>query len=179
MIFVFVINDEFLQELAIRCEAGEVTWNYLRKMRQITKRLYEFYLTGTLRMDAALHGTKYMLSSHNERLGMAAQYDKYKPIHQRLDKLKPGRQDKYRQEHRAELALFDTAAQFLKTLKESGEVITPKAWKAEAAKLTAKKDVDYTKMRAMREDIKAVENLRKAADRLVCESQNQQKEHDR
>ncbi len=37
-------------------------------MRQITKRLNEFYLTGTLRMDAAMHGTKYMLSSHNERL---------------------------------------------------------------------------------------------------------------
>lgn len=62
------VTDEFLQGIARRCEAGEVTWNYLRKMRQITRRLNEFYLTGTLRIDATLHGTKYTLSSHNERL---------------------------------------------------------------------------------------------------------------
>jgi len=63
------VTDEFLQEIARRCEAGVVTWNYLRKMRQITRRLNEFYLTGTLRIDTTLCGTKYMLSSHNnERL---------------------------------------------------------------------------------------------------------------
>ncbi len=34
-------------------------------------------------------------------------------------------------------------------------------------------------MRAMREDIKAVENLRKAAEHLAHEGQHQQKGHDR
>ena len=62
------VADEFLQEITRRCEAGKVSENYFRKMRQITKRLNEFYLTGTLRMDVTLHGTKYVLSSRNERL---------------------------------------------------------------------------------------------------------------
>lgn len=115
----------------------------------------------------------------NERLEMAAQYDKYKPIRKKLDSLKPRKQEQYQQEHRAELAAFDTAAQFLKDLKASGEAITPKAWRAEAAKLTAQKDVDYIKMRAMRDEIKAAESLRKAAERLAREGQHQQKEHDR
>ena len=115
----------------------------------------------------------------NERLEMAAQYDKYKPIRQKLDKVKPSKREKYQQEHRADLASFDTAAQFLKDLKLSGEAITLKAWRGEAAKLTAQKDMDYQKMRAMREEIKAVENLRKAADRLVREGHHQQKEHER
>ena len=115
----------------------------------------------------------------NERLEMWAQYEKYKPIRQKLDKVKPGKREKYQQEHSAELASFDVAASFLKSLKESGEAITPKAWKAEAAKLTAQKDMDYTKMRAMRDEIKAVENLRKAADRLARAEQHQQKGQER
>ena len=110
---------------------------------------------------------------------MWVQYEKYKPIRQKLDKVKPGKREKYQQEHRAELATFDTAADFLKGLKESGEKITPKAWRAEAARLTAQKDFDYQKMRDMREDIKAVENLRKTADRLAREGQCQHHEHDR
>ena len=115
----------------------------------------------------------------DERLEMWAQYEKYKPIRQKLDKVKPSKREKYQQEHRSELASFDAAADFLKRLKESGEAITPKAWRAEAAKLTAQKDFDYQKMRDMREDIKAVENLRKTADRLAREGQHQQRETER
>ena len=115
----------------------------------------------------------------DKRLEMWAQYEQYKPVRQRLDKVKPGKREKYQQEHRAELASFDAAVSFLKSLKESSEMITPKAWKAEATKLTAQKDADYQKMRAMRDEIKAVENLRKAADRLACEEQHQQKEQER
>jgi hypothetical protein len=67
----------------------------------------------------------------------------------------------------------------LKNLKASGEAITPKAWRAEAAKLTMQKDADYQKMRAMRDEIKAVESLRKAAERLAREGQHQQRETER
>ena len=120
-------------------------------------------------------GAERRLGVLDEWLEMWAQYEKYKPIRQKLDKVKPGKREKYQQEHMAELAAFDTAADFLKGLKESGEKITPKAWRAEAAKLTAQKDFDYQKMRDMRDEIKAVENLRKAADRLAHEGQHQQK----
>ena len=115
----------------------------------------------------------------DERLEMWAQYEEYKPIRQKLDKVKPGKREKYQQGHRSELAAFDAAADFLKRLKESGETITPKAWRAEVTKLTMQKDADYQKMRAMRDEIKAVENLRKAADRLAREGQHQQKENER
>ena len=115
----------------------------------------------------------------DERLEMWSQYQQYKAIRQKLDKLKPRKREQYQQEHRTELASFDAAAQFLKDLKASGEAITPKAWKAEAAKLTAQKDMDYLKMRSMREEIKAVESLRKTADRLAREGQYRQEEYDR
>ncbi len=115
----------------------------------------------------------------DERLEMWEQYQKYKPIRQGLDKVKPGKREKYQQEHKAELAAFDAAASFLKSLKESSEAITPKAWRAEATKLTMQKDADYQKMRDMRDEIKAVESLRKAAERLAREGQHQQQENER
>ena len=72
--------------------------------------------------------------------------------------------------------MFDAAVRYLDKLKASGEAITPKAWRAEADRLTAEKDADYLKMRAMREDIKAVETLRKTAERMARESQTTQRE---
>ena len=120
------------------------------------------------------------LSVLNERLEMWTQYQKYKPVCQKLDKIAPAKREQFEQRHSADLALFDAAVRYLDTLKASGEAITPKAWRAEAQKLTAEKDADYLTMRAMREDIKAVETLKKTADRLAREGQTQRRdEHDR
>ena len=116
------------------------------------------------------------ISVLTERLEMWAQYQKYKPVRQKLDKVAPAKREQFEQRHSADLALFDAAVHYLDTLKSSGESITPKAWRAEAAKLTAEKDADYLKMRAMREDIKAVETLKKTAERLAREGQTQRRE---
>ena len=116
------------------------------------------------------------ISILTERLEMWAQYQKYKPIRQKLDKVAPGKREQFEQRHSADLALFDAAVRYLDTLKTSGESITPKAWRAEAAKLTAEKEADYLQMRAMREDIKVVETLKKTTERLAREGQTQCRE---
>ena len=41
--------------------------------------------------------------------------------------------------------------------------------------MTAEKEADYLTMRAMREDIKVVETLKKTADRLAKEGQTQRR----
>ena len=116
------------------------------------------------------------LSVLDERLEMWAQYQKYKSVRQKLDKVAPAKREQFAQRHSADLALFDAAVRYLDTLKASGESITPKAWRAETAKLIAEKDADYLKMRDMREDIKAVETLKKTAERLAREGQPQRRE---
>ena len=116
------------------------------------------------------------ISVLTERLEMWAQYQKYKPVRQKLDKVAPAKREQFEQRHSADLALFDAAARYLDTLKVSGEAITPKAWRAEAQRLTAEKEADYLTMRAMREDIKAVETLKKTAERLAREGQTQRRE---
>ncbi len=76
-----------------------------------------------------------------------------------------------------ELILYDVAARYLKELKDSGEAITPKAWQLEIDQLAAGKQTDTLAMKAMREDLKAVERLRKTAEQLS--RQELDKPHDR
>ena len=62
------VTEAFVQETRQRCESGSVSKNYLKQIRQIAGRLNEFFLTGTLRMDTTVHGTRYELNSHYEHL---------------------------------------------------------------------------------------------------------------
>ena len=112
-----------------------------------------------------------------ERGEMWAQYNKYKPIRKQLAKVKPEKRELFEQRHSRELILYDAAARYLKELKDSGEEITPRAWQREIDLLTARKQVDTIDMKAMREELKAVERLRKAADQPA--RQGQDKSHDR
>ena len=100
-----------------------------------------------------------------------------KPIRKQLATAKPEKRELFEQRHSRELILYDAAARYLKELKDSGEEITPKAWQREIDQLTAGKQVDTIDMKAMREELKAVERLRKAADQLA--RQEQDKSHDR
>ena len=83
----------------------------------------------------------------------------------------------YTQSISRELILYDAAARYLKELKDSGEAITPKAWQLEIDQLAAGKQTDTLAMKALREDLKAVERLRKTAEQLS--RQERDKSHDR
>lgn len=109
----------------------------------------------------------------DEHLKMWEQYEKHKGIRRQLDKVKPGKRDLFEQRHSAELALYEAAARYLKNLKAAGESITPKKWQTETDKLAAQINLQYQQMKAMREEIKAVENLRKAAEKLAKEQPDQ------
>ena len=108
---------------------------------------------------------------------MWEQYNQYKSIHKQLAKVKPEKREQFEQRHSRELILYDAATRYLKELKDSGEAITPKAWQREIDQLTAGKQTDTLAMKSMREDLKAVERLRKTAEQLS--RQERDKSHDR
>ena len=101
----------------------------------------------------------------------------HKSIHKQLAKVKPEKREQFEQRHSRELILYDAADRYLKELKDSGEAITPKAWQREIDQLTAGKQTDTLAMKSMREDLKAVERLRKTAEQLS--RQERDKPHDR
>ena len=118
-------------------------------------------------------GAERRISALTEQLEMWSQYQQTKPVRQGLENVKPAKREQYQQKHKSELALFDTAVRFLDDLKSSNEEIKPKSWQAEVDCLTIQKDLDYQKMRAMRDDLKTVESLRRASEQFAREGQNQ------
>ena len=112
-----------------------------------------------------------------ERGEMWEQYNQYKSIHKQLAKVKPEKREQFEQRHSRELILYDAAARYLKELKDGSEGITPKAWQREIDQLAAGKQADTLAMKSMREDLKAVERLRKTAEQLS--RQERDKPHDR
>ena len=116
------------------------------------------------------------IAKFNERLSMWEQFSENKAIHKRLSNIKPNMRDTFSEKHRAELILFDAAAKYFGDLKASGETITLQKWRAEVGRLTAYKDEQYQRMKAMREDIKAVEKIRKTADALTKTENSKKKE---
>ena len=164
------------KEQSTQPQGRESIMDFLFQARQDTAPTSRYGKVKVLQADAKLLSKERRISALTERLEMRAQYQKYKPVRQKLDKVAPGKREQFEQRHSADLALFDAAVRYLDTLKASGEKITPKAWRAEAVRLTAEKEADYLKMRNMREDIKAVETLKKTAERLAREGQPQRRE---
>ena len=117
------------------------------------------------------------IATLTERGEMWEQYNQYKSIHKQLAKVKPEKREQFEQRHSRELILYDAAARYLKELKDSGEGITPKAWQREIDQLAAGKQTDTLAMKSMREELKAVERLRKTAEQLS--RQERDKSHDR
>ena len=116
-----------------------------------------------------------------ERISMYEQYEKYRCVHRQYAKVKPSKREDFEQAHYAELALYNAAARFLDDLKAEGEQITPKKWRSEASTLSTKKDLQYTQMKQMREELKAMEKLKKAAEKIAREEPAQtrkKEEHD-
>jgi len=120
--------------------------------------------------------TERRLKVLNKHLDMWAHYEQYKPIRIQCDRLAGRKQERYVQEHHAELALFDTAYQYLSDLKEKGESLTPKNWRTEAKALSDQKDKLYHNMKSMRDEIKSLETLRKTVDRMMRDEQKKGKE---
>lgn len=134
-----------------------------------------YALRGDIRNDERQIAT---LTAH---LDNWTKYEKYKGVHRQLANVKPHKRDDFIQAHHAELTLYDSAVRYLDELKKSGKAIAPKKWRSEVTALTAHKGNLYGQMKSMREDLKTVEQLCKAADHLaeIEKPQKKEQKHER
>ena len=120
--------------------------------------------------------TERRLDVLDKHLKMWAHYEQYKPIRIQCDRLAGKKQERFMEEHRAELTLFDAAYRYLSDLKAGGETLAPKKWQTETKTLSAQKDKLYRQMSAMREEIKSLETLHKTVDLMIRDEQRYRKE---
>ncbi len=114
------------------------------------------------------------IAALNDRIAMWEPYETNKPIRKKLREITPDKREKYKEDHRAELMLFESASNYFDELTASGEKINTKAWKKEREKLTDEKNHLYEDMKKMKEDIKTVENIRQTIDELAREYSTEQ-----
>lgn len=62
------VTEEFLKQYEQRYEAGEIAYSTLRQMRQIIRRIREYYVTGTFRAIGNPRRSRCLVSPENERL---------------------------------------------------------------------------------------------------------------
>ncbi len=125
--------------------------------------------------------TERELDKLTERLSMWEQYEENKGVYQQLTTLKPGARNSFSEKYRVDLILFDSAASYFDELKASGEVISPKQWRAETVQLVAYKDSLFQQVKAMRGDIALLEKFRKSAEGIPSgrKPMTKESEHER
>lgn len=106
------------------------------------------------------------MATLSEHLSHWEQYQKYRPLSKRIASLRPKEQQKEQAAYAAELMLYEASARYLADLKEQGIKLTPKRWKTELEGATAHKARLYQRLKDMRSEIKAAEELYKAAQKL-------------
>ncbi len=113
----------------------------------------------------------------DERLSLWEQYKKYKPVRKQLDKVKPSKREKYIEDNRTALALFDRACNHFDELETAGERITPTSWKKEQGLLTAEHGQLTEKMHRLKNELTNAENIHKALQTIAKEEIVSKKEH--
>lgn len=62
------VTEEYLKSCEQRYAAGELAYSSLHQIRQVVRRIHEYYVTGTLRKAGNTRGSRYPLCPENEHL---------------------------------------------------------------------------------------------------------------
>ena len=84
-------------------------------------------------------------------------HDEYKQIRWK------GKQEKFAEAHRADLAVWDAANRYLRANLPDMK-LTPKAWQTELAALTAENEAEYARLKAQREEVTELQKVRRYVD---------------
>ena len=94
----------------------------------------------------------------------AQNFQKTQPIHDEYKQIRwKGKQEKFAEAHRADLAIWDAANRYLRANLPDMK-LTPKAWQTELAALTAENEAEYAKLKAQREEVAELQKVRRYVD---------------
>lgn len=115
---------------------------------------------------------------NNENLKQADIYFETRPIIKKYNQLKSKDRENFYNQHTADIMLYDSAVKFLKKVIVHGKIPTTK-WKADIEILTAEKNTLYTQMYKLRDEVKAVESIKRTVDDLSRQGRTQNRNHNK
>ena len=122
------------------------------------------------------------LKKLNPLIKQADLYLQHKEINKLYKQQKPKHKDKFYETHRTELTLYQAAERFLQSNLD-GTTLNTKAWKKEAAELTAEKDKLYQDYKGLKEGVRQMGVVRRSVEHILdnaekMEHPQQQRRHD-
>ncbi len=119
-----------------------------------------------------LKKTESKLSDLSEKLKQAEIYRKYRPVYKEYLSQKPKKKEGFYNTHTADLILYNAAVKFLKRNFNHGKLPVAE-WKTQIEELTPKKKSLYADMYRLRDEVKAVEDIKKQLDTITQEQTRQ------
>jgi len=121
------------------------------------------------------------LKKLNPLIKQADLYLQYREINRLYKQQKPKHKDQFFENNRAELTLYQAAERFLQANLD-GKTLNTKAWKKEAAELTAEKDKLYQDYTGLKEGVRQMGVVRQSVEHILDNTekmeQPQQRRHD-
>jgi hypothetical protein len=143
--------------------------NRISDLAQLTEKLKEMY-GRVLDASAEIKPIERRLNTLEKHLEYAADFTKYRKIYKAYKAQKPRKQAEFYEKHRAEIALYKAARDYLKPLLKDGKTIPVNYWKSERERLTAKKSALTEKYRELQAETKNVENIRRNVEEILREA---------
>lgn len=119
-----------------------------------------------------LKKTESRLSDLSEKLKQTEIYRKCRPVYKEYLSQKPKKKEDFYNSHTADLILYNAAVKFLKRNFNHGKLPVAE-WKAQVEELTPKKQSLYADMYRLRDEVKAVEDIKKQLDGITQEQTRQ------
>ncbi|MCL2285418.1 MAG: MobA/MobL family protein, partial [Firmicutes bacterium] len=122
------------------------------------------------------------LKKLNPLIKQADLYLQHREINNLYKQQKPKHKDRFYETHRTELTLYEAAERFLKANLD-GKTLNTKAWKKEAAELTAEKDKLYHEYKGLKEGVRQIGVVRRSVEHILdnaekMEQPQQQRRHE-
>ena len=106
------------------------------------------------------------LKKLNPLIKQADLYLQHREINNLYKQQKPKHKDRFYETHRTELTLYEAAERFLKANLD-GKTLNTKAWKKEAAELTAEKDKLYQEYKGLKEGVRQMGVVRRSVEHIL------------
>jgi len=122
------------------------------------------------------------LKKLNPLIKQADLYLQHREINRLYKQQKPKHKDKFYETHRTELTLYQAAEHYLQSNLD-GKTLNTKAWKKEAAELTAERDKLTHDYKGLKEGVRQIGLVRRSVEHILdntekMEQPQQQRQHD-
>ena len=107
------------------------------------------------------------LKTLNEHIQQVDMYMQHKAVYRQYQELKAKKQAAFAEKHHAEIALFESAQRYLKSVMNGKTTLPMKAWKTERDKLAGDKNRLTQEYALLKEETRAVEKIKQSVTNIL------------